>query len=53
MTDNPALAMPAPSNPPISACELLDGIPSAHVIKFQMMAPISAAKITWGSITPG
>ena len=42
----PALAMPPPTSPPIRACELEEGIPSPHVIRFQTMAPISAAKIT-------
>src|SRR5471030_3094731 len=37
--ENPALASPPPSSPPINACELLDGIPSAQVIRFQTMAP--------------
>ncbi len=50
-TDMPALVMPAPSNPPINAWELLDGMPSAHVMTFHMMAPISAAKITCASMT--
>ena len=51
--ERPAFATPPPSRPPISACELLDGIPSAQVIRFQAMAPTSAAKITCGSITLG
>ena len=49
----PALAMPAPTSPPISACELLDGIPSAQVIRFQTMAPTSAPKITCASMMLG
>src|SRR3954451_16285305 len=40
--ENPALASPPPSNPPISACELLEGMPSAQVTRFQTMAPIRA-----------
>ncbi len=51
--DNPALAMPPPTNPPISACELEDGMPSAQVTRFQTIAPIRAAKITGVSITLG
>src|ERR1700712_3682636 len=51
--DNPALAMPAPTSPPISACELEDGIPSPQVIRFQAMAPTRAAKITVASTTLG
>jgi hypothetical protein len=42
MTLTPALATPAPTSPPISACELLDGMPSAQVMMFQAMAPVSA-----------
>src|SRR6478735_2259940 len=35
---NPALAMPAPSRPPIRACEDDDGIPTSQVKMFQEMA---------------
>ena len=45
----PALATPAPTRPPISACELLDGIPRSQVSTFHTIAPISAAKTTAGS----
>ena len=48
MAPLPALAMPAPISPPISACELLEGMPAHQVIRFQAMAPMSAAKITRG-----
>ena len=41
--------MPAPTSPPISACELDDGMPKYQVIRFQLIAPISAPKITRGS----
>src|SRR4030081_3299351 len=51
--ESPALAMPPPTNPPIRACELEEGIPSPHVIRFQTMAPIKAAKITWASMMLG
>ena len=51
--DSPALATPAPTSPPISACELLDGMPRRQVITFQTMAPIRAPKITWASMTLG
>src|ERR1700686_937337 len=51
--ESPALAMPPPTNPPIKACELEDGIPSPQVIRFQTMAPTSAANITCASMTPG
>jgi hypothetical protein len=42
----PTLARPAPTRPPTSACEELDGMPNTQVTMFQMIAPISAAKIT-------
>src|SRR3954452_780313 len=51
--DRPAFANPAPTSPPISACELLEGMPSPQVIRFQTMAPISAPKITRSSIRLG
>src|SRR4249919_2619611 len=46
---SPAFATPAPTSPPISACELDEGMPSAQVIRFQTMAPTNAAKITAAS----
>src|SRR5579883_73260 len=54
---HPALAIPAPSNPPIRACEELDGIPKYQVKIFQNTAPQSAANTTStftieGSINP-
>ena len=49
----PALAMPAPSRPPISACELDEGMPPHQVIRFQAMAPISAPKMTRASTIVG
>src|SRR3954454_21343695 len=51
--DIPALAMPPPTNPPIRACELLEGIPKPHVIRFHAMAPTNAAKITCASTMLG
>src|SRR6476469_8612510 len=33
----------------MSACEELDGIPYAHVMMFQTMAPSSAPRMTFGS----
>src|SRR6187551_1236024 len=42
----PALAMPAPTSPPMSACEDDDGMPSRWVTICQTMAPASAPKIT-------
>src|SRR6266705_5292101 len=34
-TEIPPVAIPPPTSPPISACELEDGIDNAHVIRFQ------------------
>src|SRR4051812_40085996 len=48
---NPARPTAAPAYPPISACDELDGIPNAHVMMFQVMAPSSPAKITLGFTT--
>src|SRR5262249_18647483 len=48
---SPALVTAAPASPPINACELLEGMPSHHVIKFQQMAPMSAPNITAASTT--
>ena len=42
----PTLAITAPTMPPISACELDDGMPYHQVTTFQMMAPTSAPKTT-------
>ena len=55
--ENPTLASPAPTRPPISACEELEGMPKTQVMMFHRMAPIRAAKITcgetmWGSMMP-
>jgi hypothetical protein len=47
------LAVPAPTKPPISACELDDGIAAHQVMRFQEIAPISAPKITRQSTTSG
>src|ERR1700691_5442439 len=51
--ESPALAVPPPTNPPIKACELEDGIPNPQVIRFQTMAPIRAANITCTSMMLG
>ena len=48
---NPAFMKPAPARPPVRACELLDGIPSHQVIRFQQIAPSSAPNITATSTT--
>ncbi len=47
----PALTTAAPTNPPMSACEELDGSPQYQVSMSQMMAPISAARIMRSSTT--
>src|SRR5215211_6562955 len=49
----PALAIPAPANPPIRACEEEVGRPSHQVRKFQATAPTSPAKITASLTTSG
>src|SRR6476661_450578 len=49
MALSPPLAIAEPAYPPISACDELDGIPYAHVMMFQMIAPSSAPRITFGS----
>ena len=49
----PLLAVPAPTSPPIRACELDDGMAPHQVIRFQPMAPISAPKMTRQSTTSG
>src|SRR5947208_6004623 len=48
---SPAFVTAAPASPPIKACELLEGIPSHQVNRFQQMAPIKAPKITAASTT--
>ena len=49
----PALATAAPASPPIRACEELDGIPPNQVIRFQVIAPTRAARITRASTLSG
>ncbi len=49
ITPTPALAMPAPSRPPIRAWELEDGMPAYHVTRFHVMAPPSAPMMTRSS----
>src|SRR6187549_2708765 len=50
---NPTLATVAPMSPPMSACEDDEGNPDNHVITFQLIAPMSAPKITYWSTTVG
>ena len=52
-TLQPAFAMPAPTMPPISACEEEVGRPSHQVVRFQAMAPTSPANTTASLITSG
>ena len=46
----PTAAITAPTIPPISACEELDGRPKYQVIRFQAIAPTRPAKMTVGVI---
>src|SRR3954468_10582313 len=48
----PDWAIAAPTRPPISACDELDGSPSHQVIRFQTIAPISAASTVFSSARP-
>src|SRR4029453_10002078 len=50
-TLKPALATPAPANPPMSACDEEVGRPSHQVRRFQEMAPTSPAKTTASETT--
>src|SRR5215204_1702767 len=49
----PALATPAPANPPMRACDEEVGRPSHQVRKFQLAAPMSPAKTTASLTTSG
>ncbi len=49
----PELTIAAPTSPPTSVCEELDGSPHHHVIRFQTMAATRAAAITLRFITSG
>src|SRR5207245_2708126 len=44
---SPALVTPAPTRPPIKACDELVGSPRSHVIMSQRIAPTSAASTTF------
>ena len=46
----PAPIMTAPTKPPNNACDELDGRPTSHVSRFQMVAPTRPAKINSGPI---
>src|SRR3954470_11810645 len=48
IADAPSAANAAPTTPPISACEELEGRPNHHVARFHMIAPMSPAKTTVG-----
>jgi hypothetical protein len=47
-----AEAMAAPTRPPMSACEDDDGSPNHQVMRFQTIAPISAASTTSSPLSP-
>ena len=49
----PALATAAPARPPMRAWDELDGIPPYQVMRFQVIAPIKAARITSASTLSG
>src|SRR3954464_15086579 len=48
----PAAAKAAPTTPPMSACEELDGRPKYQVMRFQEIAPIRPANTTVGVMAP-
>jgi hypothetical protein len=50
---HPELATAAPTNPPTSVCEELEGSPNHHVMRFHVIAEISAEAITVRFITSG
>ena len=50
-TPNPAFATAAPAMPPISACDDDVGSPRKNVMRFQVIAPTSAAKMSPIEIT--
>lgn len=49
----PELATAAPTSPPTRVCDELDGSPSHHVIRFQVIAATKAEAITVRFITSG
>src|SRR4029079_6651018 len=53
IADGPLATNAAPTTPPISACEELDGSPSHHVARFHAIAPMSPAKTTVVVIAAG
>ena len=42
---SPAFANPAPTSPPTSACDELEGKPARQVMRFQTIAPVNAAQM--------
>ena len=46
-TDQPAWAIAAPAKPPTKVCDELEGIPKYQVRRFQKMAAMIPARITW------
>src|SRR3954447_12351253 len=49
----PTATSTAPTTPPISACDELDGKPKYHVARFQMIAPIRPPKMISGVTAVG
>src|SRR6185437_201481 len=45
---HPPRAIAAPAYPPINACDELEGMPKYQVMRFQAIAPSSAARMTFG-----
>ncbi len=50
--DVPIAAITAPTTPPTSACDELEGMPSTHVTRFHTMPPTSPARTTSSVTTP-
>ena len=46
IASGPLAANAAPTTPPMSACDELDGSPKYQVTRFHVIAPISPAKMT-------
>src|SRR5690606_625285 len=49
----PCATRVAPTSPPTSACDELEGMPYHQVTRFQTMAPTRAPKMVWASIRVG
>ena len=53
MAPGPAWQRAAPTSPPTSAWDEEVGSPSHHVRRFQSVAPVKAAMMTWLLTAPG